>query len=206
MSQDIFEIVQGMDITSVETQMILQCAPLIAGLKASNLLIVNSKNVDKVAQIITETAISYVILWETKEKTTLLLYKDESLNTYFSNQCVQQLLKSYGYENAELNTLLHIFRQHYAEYMAGQKPFPHEIGLFLGYPVEDVEGFIKYEGKHSLYAGYWKVYADLASKLKLFEEFESAKGTMIRLLSYGVGIRNIIVSYCNHNKLINSYQ
>ena len=32
--------------------------------------------------------------------------------------------------------------------------FPHEIGLLLGYPVEDVLGFIRYQGKNYLYTGY----------------------------------------------------
>ena len=163
-----------------------------------------SKNVDRVTQIIEETDISYVTLWETKEKTTLLLYKKELLNSYLLDSRVQELLRSWGYEDTSLNQMLPIFKEHYADYMAGKKAFPHEIGVFLAYPVEDVEGFIKYEGKNSLYAGYWKVYADLASKLRLFEEYESAKETLIRLMSYGIGIRNIIVSYCKKNKLVNS--
>ena len=32
--------------------------------------------------------------------------------------------------------------------------FPHEIGLLLGYPVEDVLGFIRHQGKNYLYTGY----------------------------------------------------
>ncbi|MBE5959838.1 MAG: DUF3793 family protein [Lachnospiraceae bacterium] len=205
MSQDVLEIVRGMDLTSVEAQLVLQCAPLIAGLKASNLLIVQSENVEKVTQIIKETDISFVTLWETEEKTTLLLYKAELLKAYLLDGRVQDLLRKWGYENTELREMLPIFQEHYADYMAGKKPFPHEIGVFLAYPVEDVEGFIRYEGKNSLYAGYWKVYADLASKLRLFEEFESAKETLIRLMSYGMGIRNIIVSYCKNNKIVNSF-
>lgn len=36
MSREIFEIVQGMDLKNIETQLALQCAPLITGLKISN--------------------------------------------------------------------------------------------------------------------------------------------------------------------------
>ena len=42
--------------------------------------------------------------------------------------------------------------------------FPHEIGVFLGYPLDDVKGFIKNEGKKYLMIGYWKVYSDLAER------------------------------------------
>ena len=40
--------------------------------------------------------------------------------------------------------------------MDGKRGFPHEIGLVLGYPPVDVEGFIKKEGRDFLYSGYWK--------------------------------------------------
>lgn len=33
MSQEIFELVKGMDFKKIETQLALQCAPLIMGLK-----------------------------------------------------------------------------------------------------------------------------------------------------------------------------
>ena len=40
MTQEVFRIVRGMDLKSIETQLALQCAPLITGIKISNLLIV----------------------------------------------------------------------------------------------------------------------------------------------------------------------
>lgn len=38
----------------------------------------------------------------------------------------------------------------------GSEDFPHELGLFLGYPAEDVRGFI--DRKQCKYIGLWKVY------------------------------------------------
>lgn len=46
-------------------------------------------------------------------------------------------------------------------YQTIQEDFPHEMGILLGYPVEDVEGFIINNGKNELYTGYWKVYDNL---------------------------------------------
>lgn len=40
------------------------------------------------------------------------------------------------------------------------REFPHEIGLFLGYPPDDVEGFIKNRARAFKCPGYWKVYGD----------------------------------------------
>ena len=47
--------------------------------------------------------------------------------------------------------------------------FPHEIGLFLGYPIEDVVGFIRYAGKGCKLSGLWKVYGDAEAASRLFD-------------------------------------
>jgi hypothetical protein len=70
--------------------------------------------------------------------------------------------------------------------------FPHEMGLLLGYPIEDVTGFIKYNGEHSLYTGYWKVYENKEEKLRLFESYENAKESLIQLLYRGLSMVEIM--------------
>ena len=42
MCQEVLKIVQGMDRKHIGTQLVIQCAPLITGIKMSNLLIVSS--------------------------------------------------------------------------------------------------------------------------------------------------------------------
>ena len=74
------------------------------------------------------------------------------------------------------------------------------MGLLLGYPAEDVKGFVENEGKNFLYSGYWKVYADVEEKRRLFQKFENAKETVIQLLSYGVGIQDILDIYKDENE------
>ena len=49
--------------------------------------------------------------------------------------------------------------------------FPHEMGFFLGYPYEDVLGFIKHEGRDCLAVGPWKVYAHIDQALKTFKRY-----------------------------------
>jgi hypothetical protein len=81
--------------------------------------------------------------------------------------------------------------------METKKDFPHEMGLLLGYPTEDVEGFITHRGDDCLCVGYWKVYANKERKLKIFESFEKSKERLIQLLSYGISIGEIIDMCCN---------
>jgi hypothetical protein len=81
--------------------------------------------------------------------------------------------------------------------METKNDFPHEMGLLLGYPAEDVEGFITHQGAHCLCVGYWKVYANKERKLKIFEKFENAKESLIQLLSCGVSMGDIIDICCS---------
>ncbi len=46
--------------------------------------------------------------------------------------------------------------------MENEQGFPHEIGVILGYPVEDVIEFEKHQGKNCKYCGCWKRYSKAA--------------------------------------------
>lgn len=49
--------------------------------------------------------------------------------------------------------------------------FPHEVGLFLGYPLEDVAGFIAHGGKYYTYCGCWKCYGDPEEARRRFARY-----------------------------------
>ena len=70
--------------------------------------------------------------------------------------------------------------------------FPHEMGLLLGYPLDDVTGFIEQKGKNYLYAGYWKVYTNMGEKICLFQAFEEAKEALIQAVARGIRIEELV--------------
>ena len=192
MSQEVLEIVKGMDFKQIETQLALQCAPLIAGLKTSNLLIIPKENVPKVKHILKRTILSYFILYVGEEKTILLVYDASSLGEYLGRKKVKNLLLQWGYEENGIRAWLYLLQKRYTKYVKERANFPHEMGLFLGYPVEDVVGFIENSGKNSLYSGYWKVYGDVSEKIKLFQRFDMAKESLIQFLASGMTILDAI--------------
>lgn len=192
MSREILKLVQEIDAEAVDLQMTLQCAPLLAGLKISNMLSIDADLYDQVVAILNETDIGYYILRQTKEKIILLLYQEEQMQMYFSRPDIREFLISFGYTNFEIKELLTAFGKRYCANMERGDDFPHEMGIFLGYPLEDVEGFIKNRGKNFLYTGYWKVYEDMQKKVQIFQKFEHAKEFMVMLLSCGTGIKEII--------------
>ena len=192
MSQEVFELVQGMDLKSIETQIALQCAPLISGLKVSNLLIISAEDEALVRVILRRSGISFFRLLRTGEKVTFLLFRKNPLEAYLKQQEVEAMLAEAGYAELSLGNILSTFQKRYAHYMSAGGRFPHEMGLLLGYPAEDVRGFVENEGKNFLYSGYWKVYADKERKLRLFEKYEYAKENLIQLLHYGLKMTEII--------------
>ena len=132
MRQEVFEIVQKMDKDNIRTQMALQCAPLITGLKVANLLIIPSKNEKYVGAILDGTDISYIRLAKSECKTTFFLYREERLTAWLMRAENRVLLTEAGYSGIILSDILQTIQMRYEAYVQKGKAFPHEIGVLLG--------------------------------------------------------------------------
>ena len=194
MCQEIFRMMGTMNQDSVEFQLALQCAPLITGIKISNLLMVAAENEDLVMDLVQGSGITCFCVMRTTKKTAFLLYRKAKLEAYIFKPEVQQLLRKLGYEDFSLENVLHSFRKKYQAHMNQGKQFPHEMGLLLGYPVEDVVGFMENNGKNYLYSGYWKVYGNLEDTLKTFEAYDRARDYVICMTGNGNEIRDILAA------------
>jgi hypothetical protein len=65
------------------------------------------------------------------------------------------------------------------------REFPHEVGLFLGYPPSDVLGFMRHRGTHCKLCGLWKVYSDVERAAALFEDYDRCKRRLLEYLRRG---------------------
>ena len=72
--------------------------------------------------------------------------------------------------------------------------FPHEIGLFLGYPLGDVMGFIENAGRNSKCSGCWKVYCNECEAIKLFARFDKCREVYKRLFKQGKSLLQLTVA------------
>lgn len=192
MCQEVFEIVRGMDRKSIETQLAMQCAPLITGIKISNLLIIPAENEKTLRAVLMHTGICFYRLLKTDDRITFLLFRRNELEAYMNRTEIQGFFKREGYTDFTLGCILRTFQLRYQAYMIREMAFPHEMGLLLGYPIEDVRGFIDHAGENYLYSGYWKVYQDVEAKKKLFAQYERAKEELIQLLASGIHMEWII--------------
>ena len=188
MSQEVFEIMQNMDMEAVESQLALQCAPVLAGLKISNLLNIHKSKVCILKQLLKETNLSYYVLLENAKRVAILIYQRKALHQYLMLPEVSAFLKRVGYSENDLQKMFALLSFRYKQCMCRQGEFPHEMGLFLGYPLEDVQGFITNQGSNSLCSGYWKVYENKEAKMDLFRQYEQAKEWMVLFVSNGVDL------------------
>ena len=74
------------------------------------------------------------------------------------------------------------------------KAFPHEIGVFLGYPIEDVIGFINNKGCNFKCCGYWKVYGDKEKAIKEFARYDKCRMIYTKLWNQGRSILKLTVA------------
>ena len=201
MSTEVIDIICHMDMKRIQSQLVLQCAPLIVGLKISNLFVTEPKSLRALRTILHKSDLSFYVLNSTEDKVTCFVFREKSLERYLQKKENQELLVEMGYsENLSLTQMMLMFRRRYRAYLEGCCDFPHEMGVFLEYPIEDVRGFIENEGRNFLYSGYWKVYEDADAKKETFEMYEIAKETLVCLLAGGMSIVEIIETFCGRSK------
>lgn len=196
MSQDVIEFVCSLDSEKAETQLALQCAPLIMGLKISNMFTINNSQLRRVKNLLQGSRIKLFLLCTRGEKSTVFLYNEELFAKHLKKRKIWEFMKRYGYYRCEPEYVLVCFQRRYKSYREGRNIFPDELGVLLGYPLEDVEGYVKNEGRDALYTGYWKVYEEVQEKKEIFRMFELARETLLQLMGKGMKMSEIIETFC----------
>jgi hypothetical protein len=150
--------------------LITHCGPVLFGGKPSALFIVGAEKysllLDLVVQI--DTGVSLLILKKIQKGFLVLLYRSDALFSAITEPDTQKTLAPLGYNPLAPQSSLSVLKSRLCEC----KEFPHEIGFFLGYPPEDVMGFIRQKGKNYKCRGLWKVYGDVGKAVTLFNHYE----------------------------------
>lgn len=198
MQRELVQLICRMDAGRLETQLALQCAPLIVGLRLSNLILISNNHLPRIQTLLKRSGISSFILYTCRDKSVVFLYHIRELEAYLAEDRVRDFLNDYGYPVGNMKSILSRFRSRYRAYRREEGAFPHEIGVLLGYPLEDVIGFIVNRGQNPLYTGYWKVYKDTGVKKMLFRMFELARETLVVLVGNGVEMQEIMDAFCGN--------
>ncbi|KUO77006.1 MAG: hypothetical protein APF77_05735 [Clostridia bacterium BRH_c25] len=155
-------------------------APTVEGKKPSTVVNLprNRRNLCELWQrhksdVAESLAVSFFELRRNEDSILVLIYKPETLNKYLLKKSSMRFLRDYGYrrEMGLEGCLEHLKRRYNCE-------CPHELGVFLGYPVKDVIGFIENQGKKCLLCRYWKVYHNPGRAKCIFNAYDKAKKKM----------------------------
>ncbi|MFR7758736.1 MAG: DUF3793 family protein [Christensenellales bacterium] len=120
----------------------------------------------------------------------IYIYRPAMLSIDLKNETARRLLAECGYVSETPEGCIVQLMRRFAEC----DKFPHEIGLFLGYPPEDVCGFIANKACGYKCAGYWKVYGDEETAKKTFAKFEKCTRCYCRQHAKGTGIERLAVA------------
>lgn len=181
----------------LERMIIDYCAPTLAKMKTANMFNYKyeslnelKKEVEAANEKLNEKDVFIDILKITDSRALVYVYRKKMLEVDFAREGVVDLLRQYGYKTFILSEYFDTLKHHLME----SDCFPHEIGLFLGYPLEDVLGFIKHGGKNCKHCGIWKVYSNECETLQLFAKFRKCTEVYSRVFTEGRTITQMTVA------------
>ena len=173
-------------------------APVLAGIKTANLITCQRAWYPDLPQMLAVyqrafagRGVCFRILCACDYRFLLLVYRPARLLEDLASREARALLSRYGYPMEEgLDALL----DHLSRRTADRAEFPHEIGLCLGYPVEDVRGFIEQRGKGCKLTGYWKVYGDVQAAGRLFRQYDRCRDAARGYIERGMTILELFAA------------
>lgn len=178
--------------------MIEHCSPTLASLKIANLFGYCYESEEHLNQeiarwnrVFAEKGIAVLVLGKKESRALIYVYRVKRLQAALKDEQVRGFLAHYGYDTyCDLDAQL----KRLAKRIDEAEGFPHEIGVFLDYPLEDVIGFIANRGKNSKCAGCWKVYGDACKACETFARYEKCKAVYGRLWKLGRSIQKLTVA------------
>ncbi|MGI5894104.1 MAG: DUF3793 family protein [Candidatus Merdivicinus sp.] len=174
------------------------CGPALAGIKPACLLSCCRQNYPNFYAMVAEyngsllkCGIRISILCDCDQRSLLLVYREGRLQNQLASPEVSRLLRAVGYP---IQSGLPMMLEFLSFRIRNQAEFPHEIGLFLGYPVADVLGFLENRGKNYRYCGHWKVYSDVDKAKRTFAQYDRCRSAICRRIGEGCSIQRLFTA------------
>lgn len=172
------------------------CSPVLMGMKPANLVSFSKEKMPELPEIISDykeglerEGIRMEIICGCRKHYLLLVYRPDMLQEYLKQEEARKLLLQDGYDiDGTLDEML----AHLKERFFHKTEFPHEIGLFLGYPIEDVKGFRKFGGSGCKMCGYWKVYDNVEQARMVFDSYDRCREFTSTQIRAGYSILQVV--------------
>ncbi|MBQ3809084.1 MAG: DUF3793 family protein [Kiritimatiellae bacterium] len=134
--------------------------------------------------------LDYVELKVEDSSSLVLFYNPESLAATLSENGNRECLVRLGYpEGGDVCEFLAELARRFVK-----DGMPHEVGVFVGYPLKDVEGFMRHlpatplHGRH----GAWRVYGNARESVSLMNRYEREESRAADMLLSASGVDDFI--------------
>lgn len=180
-----------------EELLVRHCAPTLAGMKTGSLF--NCKFADNFEVrtclrcwncMLVKKGLRALPLRYGEGRTLIYVYRPSKLSQDLQSGIAREILQSLGYEIGKPDRCVRNLMRRLKE----NEEFPHEIGLFLGYPPEDVQGFMEHHATEYKCVGCWKVYGDADAARKIFEKYKKCTDLYCALFAKGMSIERLTVA------------
>ena len=188
--------------------LVLELAEVLQGAKPANLVCLANKRrscgrnlyllwKEHGAALLEESGLKVKVLADRGDSLLLLLYRPEALGALLGQKSVRIILGKAGYPDPDdfekvLSEL---------ETRVGGEGFPHEIGVFLGYPLKDVVGFMGWARLSFTCQGPWKIFGNPAQSLRLAEIHRECRCEMSLQLVSGSSPHDCLKRAATGNKV-----
>lgn len=179
-----------------EKLLLEQCAPTLAGVKPANLFRIRDLERARRAcaewdRKLTPLGLRVMVLREYPDADACVIYvcRRRWLERILKERENQNFLREMGYRAFRTEDAL----RHLNRRLGEQGEYPHEIGVFLGYPLADVKGFIAHRGQNYTYCGHWKSYGDPEAARRCSDRYQACIDAYKRMYVQGVPMMKMVV-------------
>jgi len=179
---------------SLDACLVRQCAPTLAGIKTGSLFCLNIDRELLICEIVAHwnrmlnaKNVFVKVVGEKRGLTYIYVYRPNLLNEVLLECAHQSFLKGYGYRKFDVDAVFLRLRERFSL----EAIFPHEVGILLDYPLEDVREFIANGGKNSKKVGIWKVYNDVSNSVQIFDVYRRCQKEMVARFREGASVESL---------------
>ena len=180
-----------------EDFLVRHSAPTLAGIKTASLFTCPYESreqlLDSVRQMnqrLRGKGLRVLPLRFSEKRALIYIYRPKMLLEDLSDTAALRLLENCGYDTESCGKCI----VRLVQKLRQDEDFPHEIGLFLGYPPEDVCGFMENKACGCKCVGCWKVYGDEAAAQKKFDQYKKCTRVYCDQLAKGKDIERLTVA------------
>ena len=179
----------------IERALIEHGAPTLAGIKTANLFPLKTEGEDvvrslrRVNRILNGKGMRVIPMKKKNDSILLYLFRPERLQEDLQQPETTCMLEQMGYPCGRMGLCITCLARHLAE----DESFPHEIGLFLGYPPSDVKSFMTNSREGVKCTGCWKAYSNQEEAERTFEKYRKCTRVYRREMKKGRSLESLAV-------------